>query len=94
VKQAREVVIHIKLGLTIPVETETADEAQDQANAIADAWILSAGPVPAVRVVELDRMVNRVTVVKAPAFHIRTTCHTTYDAEGFAHDEWVDEILP
>jgi hypothetical protein len=29
-----------------------------------------------------------------PRFRIRTRCYTTYDAEGYAHDEYVDEILP
>jgi len=32
--------------------------------------------------------------VKPAALRIRTRCYTTYDSEGFAHDEWVDEILP
>lgn len=28
------------------------------------------------------------------SFRLRTYCVTTYDADGYAHDEWCDEILP
>lgn len=37
---------------------------------------------------------HRSAVGSPVSFRIRTYCVTTYDAEGLAHDEWCDDILP
>ena len=89
-KQTREVVIHLKLALTIRVETETADEAEDQANAIADASVAAVGFTPGVvQVTELDRLVNRVNRV-APGRPVRTVMVSRDIGGGCVNDEGAD----
>ena len=88
-KQAREVVIHVRLALTIQVETQTADEAEDQANAIADAWVSTHAMLsPPYGVEELDRLVNRVRRVgERPA---RTVMVGRHIGGGVYNDEGAD----
>lgn len=87
-KQDRDVVICLKVALTFRVPSESADEAEDLAHELADAFTRKATELPGFRVMEeLDRAINSVR----PVVPVRTVAHARDIGDGVVADDWTDE---
>lgn len=85
----RDITICLKLALTVRVSSETADDAEDVAHGVADAFTKSAASLPGFRVMEeMDRAVTSVRLVAERP--VRTVMVGRHIGDGVYNDEGQD----
>lgn len=87
----RDVVVTLKLSLTLRVPGETADEAEevalDRVKKLVESLVREGGPLPGCNVVEeFDRYISQVRRVPA----VRTVAQPRHIGDGVLADDWMD----